>query len=223
MIHEDFSTPFGIGNRVAAIAAAMIRQPEVVFHWRNNIHLPAEWDEIFPNGIPGVTFVPEPLPIPFRLMGKNMGHQWGTDEDRSKSHTAFQVVLRCMTGEAAPHPPAVAILGRFHRSHGSCPHKLADAATAQAEKAGTHRVFILSDKFRTEISQRLSHAGIESVLPLCPPLPVDLVRSLPEIVDYLSDWKTLLRASCIVATPGPASALHPARAAGTPVILSEND
>lgn len=218
MTIADSSCPYGLACRVTAIANGLSRHERILFRWIENAHCPAPLESVFPHGIPGVEFqkTTEDFETVF-FDHRQANCWWNSAGDRHKANAAYIQIMSAMTGRAYSHPPAVAILGRFHTNPTASPDMLADAAITQADNLGAPRVFLLSDKFRFEIALRLSHAGITPVLPLCPPLPIDLDRSLPDLLAYASDWKTMLAAKAIVAIDGPASALHPARAFGIPI------
>lgn len=208
----------GIASRVTTLANAMSRSEEVVFHWMNNRHCPLAHDQVFVRPIPGVTFVPESRPQAHSGWQGRFADDYEAAGDRAKADAAYPVIMAAMIGKTLLHPPSVAILGRFHRNPDGNPIKLAEAAIKQFDKLDSPKVFLLADRYRFDIAQRLSHAGIPPLLPQCQPLPVDLERTKKDILDYVEDWKTLLAAKVIVTLDGPASALHPAMAAGTRIV-----
>lgn len=213
MIHLHCHT--GLGNRVAAMANAMSRDGEVVFHWRVTRHCPATAAEVFARPIPGVTFLNDPTPRMFTTFDRNYAHDWDAAGDRRRAAAAYGVILAAMTGTAATNTPSTAVLGRFHRNPGTCPEALVHATAAVLTKYRYRRhVFLLSDLHRATLTAAFQSLDIEVVQPICQPLPDDLLRTRADLLAYISDWKTLLAARRIIACNGPASALHPARAAG---------
>jgi hypothetical protein len=213
----DVTTPHGLGNRVSAMANGLSYGTNVRLGWRVNVHCPVAWRYVFPAGVPGVRIEDEIEPVfPRRLAGR-MACDWDAAADRAAADAAYGLILASMDGEAREDAPRVALCGRFHRNPGADPADLAQRAIAAAQEHGEQRVFVFSDLHRDVISSALEAAGIQAVQPLCAPLAQDLQRTAVDVVDYLSDWKTLLAAKAIVALDGPASALHPARAAGIPI------
>jgi hypothetical protein len=217
----EIHCPFGLGNRVAAMANGLSRQPEISIHWPVNIHCPVAASEMFPNGISGVTFLPPPKRPRFATRwGGRMAHDWDAAGDREAANAAYAEIMRSMVGTAMWNAPAVAVLGRFHRNPAGDPERLAKAAISAMDAATERRVFLLSDVFRAKITQVLARAEITVVQPECSPLAEDMRRTRADILDYACDWATLLSARQIIALDGPASALQPARAAGLEIIYA---
>lgn len=206
----------GLGNRVAAMANGLSRAEEIQFVWRVNEHLPATHEEMFPEGVPGVEFVTDAPPnFATKLDGK-WCYEWDASGDRAAARVAYARIIAAMVGQPWVFPPPVAILGRFHRAPGGSPLALAQAAAA-ALPARDRRVFLLSDCWRESITSILKGDRIGVLQACCLPLSEDLRRTRADLLAYACDWQTLLSARTIIALDGPASALHPARAAGTEI------
>ena len=214
----DATTPHGLGNRVAAIANGLSYARHVRFGWRVNRHCPLPWQYVFPAGIRGVRIEEEPRPVFPRKFAGRMACAWDAAGDRSAADAAYARVMESMAGEARQDAPRLALCGRFHRNPAGSATDLAERTIAAARRMGTSRVFVFSDRHRDRISECLWSFGIEAVQPACGELAEDLQRSADDVRDYMDDWKTLLAAEVIIALDGPASALHPARAAGREII-----
>lgn len=212
---------FGLGNRVAAMANGLSRHPDGIrFAWRINEHLPLPWLYVFPDGLPGVHMeTDEPFGSCTRW-GDRSSIEWDAAADRALANAAYSKIIAAMAGEAMANPPALAICGRFHRNPTAHPQDLSATAIREATRLMEDRVFVFSDLHRDEISAALTAAGIQPVQPTCQPLVDDMQRSPVDLLRYLGDLKTLLAAKTIIAADGPASALHPARAAGKTIIYA---
>lgn len=207
----------GLGNRVAAMANGLSRAAEIRFIWRVNQHCPAAHSDVFPQGIPGVEFVTDAPPNFSTKFDGVWCYEWAAAGDRKQANLAYAEIMRAMVGQPMPDAPEVAILGRFHRNPSADPITLADAAIRLHGRYRWDRAFVLADMHREAIAERLRVAGFDAVQPRCAPLAADLQRTREDVLDYASDWATLLAARHIIALDGPASALHPARAAGVAI------
>lgn len=220
----DASVPDGLGNRVAAMANGLSHDDEVLFRWRENEHCPCPWKSIFPEGIPGVRLVTELEAIFPRWFGRHFAHDWDAAADRAKADAAYGLIMGAMVSAVQPGTKVapIGVFGRFHRSPNSDPAELAARALRICGSRAVGSVVLLSDLYRTEITQALAAGGIDVVVPRSKPLLIDLERSPSDILDYVADWRMLAAADLIVATDGPSSALHPIRAAGTPINYGNN-
>jgi hypothetical protein len=213
---------FGIGGRVTAIANGLSRQAEIRFSWKVNRFLPLTHEQVFPGGIPGVEFLSDaPIGFVTRWEDGITADNYLAAGDPDQARAAYQTILAALAGDAMSEQPSVAVLGRFHRAPQATPDALVSAAVGACRGIGAARVFLLSDLHRTELAAGLQAAGIDVAWSVSPELPEDLLRDPDALLSYLGDWKTLLVAGIIVATQGPTGILHPARAAGTPIIYSE--
>lgn len=210
MIHCDQ----GLGNRVAAMANGLSRAREIRFAWVVNAHCPAEAADLFPRGIEGVEFVAGDSGDGFSQWDGRTCERWDAAGDRHAADAAYARIMAAMVGRAQ-HAAQVAICGRFHRNPAASPETLADAA---ARHAAGQPIFIFADIHRHRIRTRLATHGIEAIMPRTGELGHDLGRSQAGMVAYAGDWKDLVAAATIIAADGPASALHPARAAGKRII-----
>jgi hypothetical protein len=211
--------PCGLGNRVAAMANGLSRAESIRFNWPVNAHCPVSAYEMFPGGVPGVEFLPGTnRPEPPTRWGGLLAHCWDAAADRQRANQAYAEIMAAMVGTPMWRAPEVAILGRFHRNPGADPIALADAAISRGWADTWGGVFVMSDCHRDLIAARFAQAGFRTVMPQSRPLPHDLERTRDDVLDYACDWATLLSARRIVALDGPASALHPARAAGIEII-----
>lgn len=196
----------GLGGRVTAIANGLAMAGSIQFHWFANAHCPLHHREVFPNGIPNVRFVEgngiECITI---RDGKSL------DRYNPQAASHYSVIMDAMAGKAWDKPKA-AIVARFQRHPGASIEPLIQAA----QRSFAESVYLLADSRRREISSALLRVGISSTFPKCRELPSDLSRSRCETIALLSDWKTALSASLIIAIE-PSGMLHPAFAAETPV------
>lgn len=215
----DFSTPYGLGNRVTAMANGLSRASQISFRWIQNIHCPAAVDDVFPAGIPGVTIVPTTEPFRPLWVGPYMIHQWDAAADRDRANAAYRIIMESMIGAVEPgfDVPRIGVFGRFYRAPEQNPMELAARAIRACRRYAADGVFLLSDRHREEIASLLADSGIRVVMPRCRNLAEDLERSARDIVDYAGDWHMLTSVDMVVSTNGPASALHPIRAAGIPI------
>ena len=212
---------FGIGGRVTAIANGLSRDAEIRFSWKVNRFLPLTHDQVFPQGIPGVEMVADAPDGFVTRWGNLTADNYAAAADRDMATAAYQMILGVMAGEAMAEPPSVAVLGRFHRAQDATAAALVATAVRTCAGIGAARVFLLSDLHRTALAKALQAAGLAVELPVSAELLEDLIRDPDALLSYLGDWKTLLAAGAIVASHGPTGILHPARAAGTPIIYSE--
>ena len=207
--------PFGLGNRVAAMANGLSMAKWIRFIWPVNHHCPARAEEVFPHGVPGVEFLEAPRGRKQLTRWNGLiAHCWDATNHRTEADLSYATIMDAMVGDAVPLPPSVAVIGRFHRNPAGCPHDLARRAAKAASETQDRRVFVLSDCHRGVIIKELQSAGAMVIPPQCPALPNDLKRSSATLLKYIIDWKTALCANKIIALDGPSSALHPARAAG---------
>lgn len=213
--------PFGLGNRVAAMANGLSRSPLISFRWPVNKHCPATAADMFPTGVPGVEFLPGPERPKFATRwGGTMAHCWDACGDRERANAAYAAVMAAMVGTAMWDAPRTAVLGRFHRNPAADPAWFAEEILRNFHGQRSGRIFLLCDLHRDLISRRLSRAGFDVLQPACGQLVADRQRTRADVLDYASDWATLLAASRIIALDGPASALHPARAKGIEIICA---
>jgi hypothetical protein len=221
MMRRPIHCPFGLGNRVAAIANGLSRWERIQFRWPVNRHCPATAAEMFPAGIAGVEFLPAPERPEFATRwGGLIAHCWDAAADRAAANAAYSRIMAAMVGTPVPDPSEVAIFGRFHRNPLGDPIALADAAMRVHPRFRFDRVFVLADMHREVIAARLAAGGFSPVLPSCTPLAADMHRTRSDVLTYASDWLTALSARVIIALDGPASALHPARAAGREIVYA---
>ena len=205
----------GLGNRVAAMANGLSRAVEIRFIWRVNQHCPADHSDLFPDGIPGVTFVTEAPPAMATQWDGAWCYDWHAAGSRQAANLAYRTIMHSMVGTAPSYAPRTAVVGRFYRNPSGDPETLAKAAVRAVKAAkGERRAFLLCDRFSASVAAYLIEADVTPVVSLCGELHSDLARSRGDLIRYASDWKTVLSARRIVALDGPASALHPARAAG---------
>ncbi len=213
----------GLGNRVAAMANALSRSGAVQFHWVKNKHCPASAVEIFPGGIQGIELIDSEAAERPPGIGEQRGQcsiwngtpcfKWEACGDRDRANEAYSRIIAAMAGSAITDAPAVAIHGRFHINPEAKPAELAECAAEAALAAGDLRVFILSDRYRSELAGRVSALGILPIMAGSSELSDDLAREETGMVDYLSDWKTLIAADHLFYTrPRISSALYPIRA-----------
>jgi hypothetical protein len=182
--------------------------------WSVNKLCPLNWSDVFPCGIPGVEFeAPKAPRLSSRLRGIP-AESWMAAGDRSAAAAAYRLIFDRMAGKCLPDAPMVAVCARFMTARHPNPESLAAAIPAGLS------VFVLADSHRDFLARRISEAGGDPVLPKCPELPGEQVRTPEAIRLFMGDWKTMLLASLIVATPNPTSILHPAMAAGIPIIFA---
>lgn len=213
--------PFGLGNRVAAMANGLSRRPEISMRWPVNKHCPASAADMFPNGVAGVEFLPGPERPEFATRwGGMMAHCWDAAGDRERANAAYAAIMESMVGAPMWDAPEVAILGRFYRNPAGDPAALAETAIRYCNRPRRGQIFVLCDLHREAIASRLRWGRLVPVQPDCGPLADDMERSRADVLDYASDWATLLSARRIIALDGPASALHPARAKGLEIIYA---
>lgn len=205
---------FGIGNRVATIANALSRYPEIRFSWKVNRVLPLSHEKVFPTGIEGVEFVDADPGFATRWSPRIAGESWEGAGDRAKANAAYAKILEAMAGDAPAAPDDVAIIARFWRFPEVDHLSLADAA---ADNGST--IFVLADCRRGAITQRLLDAGIQAIIPHGPELAHDLDRTPESTLAYLSDWKRASAAAAIVTHGHDTSVTYPARAACARMIL----
>lgn len=204
----------GLGNRVAAMANGLSRADQIQFVWRVNEHLPADHEQIFPTGIPGVEFLRDAEPAFATRWDGCWCYEWDAAEDRATANAAYASIISAMVGRQPIYPWRTSILARFHRNPDRRPEEFAAKAIRILRGERSTEVFLLSDIYRDAISTALLESSIRPIIPQCLEIPSDLDRIDEDIIHYCSDWKMLLACGHIIALDGPASALHPARAAG---------
>ena len=205
----------GLGNRVAAMANGLSRAEVIEFVWIVNKHVPARWQDVFPNGIDGVTFSPGAVPWPATEWDGISCERWDAAGDRARANLAYGRIMAAMVGTGG-HGCAVAVAARFFRNPDADARRLAMMAAFHAPLRTP--VFVFADSRRADIKRVLDALEVGCVMPWAAALGSDLDRDRAGVMDYLSDWKRLLTAKVIVAIDGPSSALHPARAAGIEII-----
>lgn len=205
----------GLGNRVAALANGLSRAEEVVFPWVVNEHVPATWEDVFPQGVEGVTFISAASAMPPTEWDGMSCERWDAAGDRRQADMAYGRIMAAMRGTVADGCE-VAIAARFHRTPGGDARRLAILAAYNAPEDGA--VFVFADSRRVQIWEVLDALDVTFALPRSSMLATDLDRDRAGLLRYIGDWKRLLEARLIVAIDGPSSALHPARAAGIEII-----
>jgi hypothetical protein len=203
------------------MANGLSRSPLISFRWPVNKHCPATAADMFPNGVPGVEFLPGPERPEFATRwGGMMAHCWDACGDRELANAAYAAIMAAMVGTAAWKAPRTAVLGRFHRNPAADPAWFAEEILRNFHGQRSGRIFLLCDLHRELIFRRLTRAGFDVLQPVCGSLADDMERSRADVMDYASDWATLLAAARIIALDGPASALYPARACGTLILCA---
>lgn len=205
----------GLGNRVAALANGLSRAEEVVFPWIMNEHVPATWEDVFPQGIEGVTFISAEAAMPPTEWDGMSCERWDAAGDRALANAAYGRIMHAMAGMGLPGC-TVALAARFHRNPEADARRLAMMAAFHSPFRTP--VFVFADSRRAEIGMVLNVLGVGRLHPVSPSLVSDLDRTRGGLIAYCQDWKQLLTARLIVAIDGPSSALHPARAAGIEII-----
>jgi hypothetical protein len=198
---------FGLGNRVAAIAHALSMTNKIAFVWRQNWQCPATHDQIFPNGVQGVEFVADaPMRYATKIQGVPLHHyrEWA---DRKAMRKSYSVVIAAMTGSPS-FSPDCGILGRFHRF----PINISTDTETLAEGALWHKAktaFVLADCHRREIAKSLAKRGIAAVFPNGPEMANERDRTPEKMIEFCSDWKTLLASRHVITTGGVSSLMYP--------------
>jgi hypothetical protein len=209
----------GLGNRVAAIANGLSRSRRIRFAWRNNPHCPIDLERIFPAGIEGVEFDQADASGPMTWWDGHAANSWHAAGDRARANEAFTEIMEAMAGVAVAGPQ-LAVCGRFHRNEDASVRALVETLCHAARERGLHEAYVFSDRHRKLMATLMSDQGITAVMPTAPELNADLDRDERSVLDYAADWKRLLTAELVVALDGPASALHPVRAAGIPILYA---
>jgi len=209
----------GLGARVTTLANCLSAHDEVAFGWAENEHCPLAHDTVFPNGIPGVHFTEPVGDGCFTDWNARPFFSWDGAKNRKRANAAYARIMLAMSGEAKPGCQ-VGVCGRFLRNPQGRPETLAASASRAARDAGAKTVFLLCDQHRESISESLRTAGLEVVLPACPPLASDLARGCLDTRLFLDDWKTLLACPIIVAINPITCLLNPARAAGREIVYA---
>lgn len=217
MIPTRIQCAFGLGNRVAAIAHALSWVSEIEFAWRINWQCNATHQQVFPHGIPGVTFVDDaPSGFTSRLHGTRV-HLWGAGQDPDSVASTYKVVMNALLGDAV-EPPEAAIIARLHRFRVD-PLEAAISMADAAAREGISGVFVLSDSHRQLIARVLTERGIKVVLPLHPEMGFEQDRTPERLAAFCPDWKTSLSAGKIISVGGVSTLLYPAMADGKQVFL----
>ena len=180
---------FGLGNRVTAIANGLQRFGQIRFVWRINDHCGLDHSVIFPHGIEGVEFVDAP-PAPATRWDGIPAHAW----DASASGQ-YAGIMSAMVGEAYSVVNRV-IFARFHRHSGDI-EAIASIATG--------RTLILTDSRRDELAALIPGA----IMPRSPELKSDLADRNAGMLDFISDWKTMIECGRVITTSDKSSLLHP--------------
>lgn len=178
---------------------------------------------VFPEGIDGVELIDADAEERPAGLASHRGYctkwdgtpcfKWEACLDRESANEAYARIIAAMAGEASAEAPQVAISGRFFINPGADHLELADLAALAARESGDPRVFILSDRYRALIAERISSHGVHPIHPKSGELASDLGRDSGAIMDYLMDWKTLIAAKAIFYTkPRISSALYPVMA-----------
>lgn len=207
----------GLASRVTAIVNALCRTNGIDFVWRVNAHCPARHEDVFPHGVPGVTFLSDGPPA---LMTRFEG---GRTCDFYEPHPLAAEIYSRVVASLAGSPPLyrqhLAVCARFFRRRVQlAPAHLAAAVATEATRLGCDEVFLLADSHRSELAAYLAAVGVRSILPQCPELAHDMDRNAPDVLKFCSDWRHLLAAGSIVTHAQDTALLHPAMAVGTPLV-----
>lgn len=198
---------FGLGNRVAAIAHALALLDEIRFVWRLNWQCPATHDQIFPTGLPRVEFVTDaPMGYATKHRGRRL-HDWHEWSDKPTMRKSYDHVISAMTGQAS-FAPDCGILGRFHRFSVNVP-QAAETMAKGALGHGAKTAFVLADCHRKEIAESLEKRGVEAVFPDGPEMASERDRTPERMIQFCSDWKTLLASHHVITTGGVSSLIYP--------------
>ena len=198
---------------MAALATGLCEHKDIRFRWENNAECPLDWQDVFPDGIPGVTFE----------NGSPVGRCTGWSAvftGLTPSHPTapfISLVMDHMAGTAEQRPP-MAVFIRFFRTPGVRMQNFVSHILSCADRKEQNHVFLMADSRRGEITEHLRNNGVTAVQPQSPELARDLGRTPEGTVLFLSDWKTLLGSRWIVAGETPSAVLFPARAEGIPVL-----
>lgn len=206
---------FGIAGRVCSMANGLSRAREITFVWRVNEQCPLTHREVFPNGIPGVTFDTKATRAPATHIGPMPIDIWEAAEDRETANSAYLSIMAAMCGEARQDAPAIACFARYFRKADVPPFNLGRATGILAAQRGHSAAFVLADCNRAEIARGLSVAGVAPVFPESPEMTEDMDRTGESVRAYIRDWKTLLAAKAIVCASEESGVMFPAFAAGT--------
>jgi hypothetical protein len=174
-------------------------------------------EEVFPQGVTGVDFLDLTHDRSPTVWGDVPCYAWRACGDRMLADNAYASIMKAMAGQARGLF-RVAVHGRFFRNPNACPIALADRAVMAAAETGATEVFLLADRHRDTITQRM--ADLKITMAEAPELTADMNRDWAGMFAYLADWSTLISAPIIVALNGPSTALHPARAAGRRIIYA---
>jgi len=180
---------FGLGNRVTAIANGLQRFERIQFVWRVNDHCGLDHSDIFPRGIAGVEFI-DAHPAPATRWDGVLAHAWD-----ARASGQYAGIMSAMTGEAHSVVDCV-VFARFHRRGGDL-RRMASMASG--------RTLILTDSRRAELAALIPGA----VMPRCPELESDLADRNAGMLDFISDWKTMIACGRVITTGDKSSLVHP--------------
>lgn len=206
----------GLGGRVTAVVNALCHSSEVEFVWRINRHLPADHQEVFPHGIPGVQFIRSAPDWTTRF------HDGGTCDifrPFAAAGMLYRRVIASLAGSSPQNRCRLAICARYFRQPSNPSTDDLVAAAADAAKAlSCDKVFLLADSHRQVISAGLASYGIRTMLPRCKELTHDLDRSQLDALQFCADWKQFLAADTIISNSKVSGLLHPAMATGKTIV-----
>ena len=195
----------GLGNRVATIAACLKHYGSIVYYWRKNRDLYSDYSDVFPQGIPNVTFKNIDFGVPSTGLRGCMAYDYFSDVD-------YTEIINRLTSEAH-YNPSISIHARFHRVNNISPLSLVDALPED-----TQEVFVICDKYRSEIYRECTKLKIKVIEPKSREMTHDFDRLDSDTYSFIADWKTLCLSKVIVTNCPQSSALHPCRQKSAEII-----
>lgn len=192
--------PFGVASRIAAVACGLWAYKEIDIVWSVNEHCPVDHDVVFPDGVPGVRFVPRgdhPVEHCSVIEGRNAFEYNGNAD--------YIGVLDRAAGVYRDAPP-VAVHARYFRGPSTPSPELPPKDTP---------IFLFADSRRDLLTKR--HGGPCTVA-RSPEMRHDKDRRPGDVVGFLSDLKTLSRCTTIYTNAKRSAMLHAARQAGARLV-----
>lgn len=199
---------FGLGNRVTAMANGLSRFESISFVWRNNRELPLNHEKVFPDGIPNVEFVTDSPLARSTIWGGYRCEDFDSFGDKNKALESYQLILSRMSGKAY-REGGIALAARFLRFPDLNVSRMALRACIEAKNRNLEDVFILTDSRRDEVSAIIKKHGLNPIHPTSPEMVIDFDRNENSMLQFMSDWKTLLNSDYIVSPDFKSSMLFP--------------
>lgn len=156
---------------------------ETCMVWPNDGHCPVDVEDVFPQGIPGITITPTEGE---RCARPRRGPIIGLPEAWRRVWASF------VPADLGHHPCGIHFRG-FHP--GGKPWEVFSEEVRRFADSTEGEVFVLADSRRDEIRDIL---GARMVDPVAVPLGFDFDRNREQVLNHLRDWRTFVLTGSVI-------------------------